>query len=69
MPRRSKKLEVHISKKRSNIESRGAGFLSWDRLEERLKQSGELQSEDILEKVMISKEGIDYTTQTDVSKR
>lgn len=69
MARRSTKLEVHINKKRSTIESRGAGFLSWDRLEKRLIESGELQTEDILEKVFISSEGIDYTTQTDVSKR
>lgn len=42
--------------------SRGAGFLSWKRLEKRLRQIGEITEQQKIIKVEIKKDGLYYNT-------
>lgn len=42
--------------------TKGMGFLSWDRLEKRLRQIGELTGQDELASVYLDEEGLYYTT-------
>lgn len=61
----SKKLKFKVGKG----QSKGCGFLSWDRLEERLKEVNELQPTDQLHTVEIDRDGIKYNTSTIPKKR
>lgn len=43
---------------------KGCGFISWDRLEDRLRQIGELTPQDSLKDVKLTPDGLHYTTVT-----
>lgn len=43
-------------------EPTGSGFITWKRLQQRFRDIGELQDEDVLYAVEITKDGINYTT-------
>lgn len=62
MSRKNPKLKISITEKRSAEAKTGCGFLDWGRLEQRLRDCGELQHDDVLEKIYVSTEGIDYVT-------
>jgi len=57
----AKKIKKVFSKHHKGL---GCGFLSWERLIKRLRQSGELRSQDKIVKIEVDDDGIKYTTRT-----
>lgn len=54
----SEKINVSFS----NHDPKGYGYLSWERLEKRLVQCGELTEQQKLQAVEVTEDGIEYST-------
>jgi hypothetical protein len=53
---------AEFTKKFSDLATKGGGFLDWERLEERLRESGELTEQDKIKTLEVTEEGIHYST-------
>ena len=58
-------LDVQIRKKKGPAKKRGWGFLGWERLQQRLREAGELTDQQIFHKIHVTSEGIHYYTKID----
>lgn len=51
-----------VEKKFSDLDTKGGGYLTWERLERRLRESGEITEQDKIKTLEITEEGIHYST-------
>lgn len=57
-----------IKVKLSGHSAQGGGYLDWERLEQRLRESGELTEQHKLKTLEIDKDGIKFTTRKKTKK-